>query len=278
MRTIAIGAFALLATGCAHVGTFPAGAKYVAMGSSFAAGAGIGPTKPGTPERCQRTELNYASILAHDLSLALDDQGCGGATTAHLLGPWNELPAQIDAVSPDTRLVTITVGGNDLNYIGTLFMAGCDPATGFQMGDRVIPCLPTALPSDEDYAKVERQLVAVGEAVRSRAPHATLVFVQYVTLVPEQPCDALRLTPEQARDLRGLGTRLAEATRNAATATGAQVLDVDSLSASHTACDAAPWSKAAPIADDPVPGAPWHPNAAGHAAIAAALAEMLTRE
>lgn len=275
MRAASIGLLALLIAGCAHVEAPARGGKYVAMGSSFSAGAGIGPTKPGTPERCQRTAINYASLLADRLSLELDDQGCGGATTAHLLGPWDELPPQLDAVTADTRLVTITVGGNDLNYIGNLFMAGCNPETGFRVGERVIPCQPPRLPTDEQYAQVAEQLTLIGQEVRRRAPGATVVFVQYVTLVPEQTCPAIGLTEQQARDLRGLGLKLAEITRNAAAATGAKVLHADRLSEAHTACGEVPWSKAAPVADDPVPGAPWHPNAAGHAAIAAKLVEML---
>jgi phospholipase/carboxylesterase len=39
--------------------------------------------------------------------LDLTDASCSGATTQHLLAPWNELPAQLDALRPDTRLVTV---------------------------------------------------------------------------------------------------------------------------------------------------------------------------
>lgn len=268
---------AFLAAACTHTGGLEPGGHYVATGSSFAAGAGIGPVKPDTPERCQRTALNYASILARELSLDLSDQGCGGAVTEHLLAPWNELPAQLDAVTPQTQLVTVTVGGNDLNYIGNLFMAGCDPAVGMRTPDRTIPCQPIQLPADEDYASVEQQLIRVGEEVRRRAPGATLVFVQYVTLVPEEICPAIGLSEDVAQEFRTLGLRLADATRKAADATGAKVLHADRLSETHTACDSDPWSKAAPTAGDTIPGAPWHPNAAGHAAIAQELVQMLGR-
>src|SRR5687768_5931761 len=105
---LAAASLALVLGGCAATGggpgrALPAGAHYVAVGSSFAAGAGIAPFKDG-PKRCQRSGRNYATLLAARLKLALDDQTCGGARTAHLLGPWNELAAQLDAVRPDTRL------------------------------------------------------------------------------------------------------------------------------------------------------------------------------
>lgn len=269
------GLLAFLVAGCTHMGGLETGSHYVAMGSSFAAGAGIGATKPGTPQRCQRTSLNYASILAQRLSLDLSDQSCGGATTTHLLNPWNELPAQLDAVTADTQLVTVTVGGNDLNYVGHLFMAGCDPETGLRTPERIIPCQQLQLPTEAEYASVQANLTRIGNEVRRRAPGATLVFVQYVTLIPEGTCAATGLSFEQARDLRNLGQRLAEITRNAADATGARVLHADLLSEAHTACGEEPWSKAAPAQGDEVPGAPWHPNATGHAAIAQELVEML---
>ncbi len=102
--------------------------------------------------------MSYSRLLAAQLRLRLTDASCGGATTAHVLAPWNELPAQIDAVTSDTRLVTITIGGNDLNYMGVLFAASChagtmtgplaermrDPATG-QCRPLPVPdsgCLP----------------------------------------------------------------------------------------------------------------------------------------
>ena len=95
--------------------SIPPGAQYVSLGSSYAAGAGIGTLVPGTPQRCGRTGNNYARQLAARLHLDLIDASCGGAKTSHTLGPWNELPPQVDAVTPATKLVTITIGGNDLN-------------------------------------------------------------------------------------------------------------------------------------------------------------------
>jgi lysophospholipase L1-like esterase len=102
-----------------------AGSKYVAMGSSFASGPGIGTADASAPMRCGRSSENYAHLLATSRHLSLVDVTCGGATTQHILGSWNELPAQISAVDSETRLVTITIGGNDLNYIGLLAGYSC---------------------------------------------------------------------------------------------------------------------------------------------------------
>ena len=271
----ALGALALaFLGGCAatnhsaRLAPFPPGSHYVAMGSSFAAGAGIGPTKPDTPARCQRTPINYASLLAGKLGLDLTDVTCGGATTAHLLGPWNELPPQIEAIRPDTRLVTVTIGGNDIGYVGGLMMASC--RAGVSFGNR--PCPPGTPPQEARYRQVEANLRAFSRRISAMAPRARLIFVQYVTLVPNVSCAAAPISPDDAAANRAIGLRLARITSRVARETGALVLSADKLSRDHDPCSTVPWSKGMSLHPTGEPGSPWHPNADGHAAIAEALA------
>ena len=252
--------------------TLQPGDDYVALGSSFAAGAGIGALQPGSPERCGRTVNNYASLLAARLRLDLTDASCGGAMTQHLLGPWSELPPQLDAVTADTDLVTITIGGNDLDYVRNLFVASC--AMG-KFGTPVDQCPATMLPSDSDYAEVKGRLTAVVDTIRARAPGGRIAFVQYVTLVPETPCDAVPLRAEDAADMRALGRRLADITRQVATETGSLLIESDKASVGHTACDAEPWSYAMASGMQQAEGSPWHPNARGHEVIADMLQNIL---
>lgn len=271
------GLMALALAGCAVTAAAPERAlapqaRYVSMGSSFAAGAGIGPVKPGTPERCSRTTNNYATLLASRMDLSLTDVGCNGATTDHILGVWNELPAQIDAVTPDTRLVTITIGGNDLGYVGWLFSGSCRLGVSMFPG----PCRPAAEPGEADYRKLDQKLRAIAGEVHARAPQARLVFVQYVALISPTLCPLETITPEDAAVARRIGERLAQVTRDAASASGAEVLAMDSASQGHTPCAPVPWSNGLDKDYDPAKGAPWHPNAAGHAAIADGLVGMLS--
>ncbi len=275
MRTFALAALTLALGACATTSAPRPGARYVAMGSSYAAGTALGGIKPGTPERCARSPVNYANLVAARLRLALVDQSCGGATTANVLNAWNELPAQIDALTPDTRLVTITIGGNDLGYIMNLVAGSCDPAKGVTYGGRTMPCPSLREPTREDYAKVEGALRAIAREVARRAPKARLIFVQYVRLIPDAPCEGLRMSAQGALANRALGERLAAATRRAAEAEGAEVLAVDELSRDHTPCAAAPWSTG-PVPLGPDANAPWHPNRSGHAAIAVALERLVT--
>lgn len=257
----------LALAGCAHVRPLPHGAGYTAMGSSYAAGAAMGGIRPGTPQRCGRSVLNYATLVATRLGLDLSDASCGGATTAQILGPWNELPAQIDAVGPGTRLVTITIGGNDVSFVQNLSAEGCTVGP--------TRCGPVRQVTEADWMLLAAAMRRIVLEVRAKAPQARIIFVDYVTIVPaHERCPALRLSPGDAEAMRTVATRLAALTASVARNERVELLAASRLSAHHTACDKAPWSVGAPGS---APGTPWHPNAAGHAAIADALVKMLRR-
>lgn len=277
MKAIAAALLAATLASCAHTprlhSALPPGAAYVALGSSYAAGAGIPPLANDRPARCGTSQISYPRLLATRLGLTLTDASCGGARTEHLLEPWNELPAQIDAVGPDTRLVTITAGGNDLNYMGLMFAASCRAGVRLNGGDAPCPVVPE--PSASDYAAVARNLSAIVEQVHRRAPQARVVLVQYVALAGEQPCPLAPLSADDAATARRVAAGLAEATRAAARTSGVEVLPVDSLSQDHTPCSTVPWSRGLLAGYDMSQGAPWHPTAEGHAAIADMLAARL---
>ncbi|HYD06313.1 MAG TPA: SGNH/GDSL hydrolase family protein [Reyranella sp.] len=253
-----------------------AGDRYVAMGSSFAAGPGVGRRDPASG-RCQRSFDNYAQLLARKRKLALTDVSCGGATTAHILGPWQALPPQIDAVTADTKLVTITIGGNDLRYIGNMMMAVCGFAPRPAGSTR--KCPEPRWPSDADLATVERQLRLIAAGVRQRAPKAKVIFVDYLTVLPPRgTCAVTKLTAEEADEARSVAKRLAAVTAQAARREGADVLKASRLSKRHHACSAKPWTNGLANLEDLRSGrAVYHPNDAGMAAIAEALDRRLRR-
>ena len=109
----------------------PPGSRYVAMGSSFAAGPGLPTRVPGSPRRAGRSSGNYAHLVARALGLDLQDVTYSGATTSDILRPSaGGQPAQLDAVTADTRLVTITAGGNDVGYLPRLTLASLPSSPG----------------------------------------------------------------------------------------------------------------------------------------------------
>jgi lysophospholipase L1-like esterase len=258
-----------------------AGQTYVAIGSSFAAGPMLPPAKPGNAPRCGQSLSNYPTLLAQRLGMVLVDRSCSGATTDHVLGPWGEVAPQIDGVTPETRLVTLTIGGNDLSYIGNLFTASClynvrltPAAAGKQQ-----PCGAVRVPTEADYARDEAQLNAIAARIRSVAPRARLVFVQYLTPLPRPGalCAATPVDEEHATVVREIGRRLSVITARAAQANGAMVVSMDTASATHTPCDAEPWMIGFPAGWDVRQGLQWHLNRAGMQATADGIATELAR-
>ena len=92
--------------------------RYVALGDSVAAEPGV--PDPAPPPGCQKSTNNYPSVLARRLKpAAVTDVTCSGATSADItsraqLTADGAVPPQIDAVEPDTTLITVTIGGNDV--------------------------------------------------------------------------------------------------------------------------------------------------------------------
>jgi len=273
-RTLAASVACWLVAACATPGAAPSsstltpGARYVALGSSYAAGPGIDPQEaPAT--RCTRSTANYAHQLARLRSLDLVDVSCGGARTKDLLAPWKELPAQLDAVTPDARLVTVTIGGNDVGYIGYLVRASFCTKRGGQSCD-------LAPPPETTWAALADSMRQVAAEVKRRAPHARLVFVNYLTVLPETgSCAAVAMTPALANVNRAIARRLTEVTADAARASGAELFDAGAVSKGHDACSATPWTVGYAGPDGKLAKVPFHPNIEGMTTIAGALAHAL---
>ena len=120
--------------------------RYVAVGSSMAAGPGIKPRVPGSPARAGRSTLNYPHLVAERLGYELVDVTYSGATTANLLADGQHGAApQFDALDGSEALVTVTIGGNDAAYMPVLLAAGLPrfvqslPAVGHVFRDILDP-------------------------------------------------------------------------------------------------------------------------------------------
>lgn len=120
----------------------PPGAQYVAMGDSFSSGEGNPLFEFRTDENgvneCHRSHQAYPRLLQADSNLELGRTAfvaCSGATTSNVLyggsgtGSWGGVP-QVDALSEDTDVVTITIGGNDVGFSTfamNCILASCRP-------------------------------------------------------------------------------------------------------------------------------------------------------
>lgn len=247
--------------------------RYVAMGSSFAAGIGLGDRSPDSPIACMRTINSYPAQLASKLGLPLVDATCSAATTTHILdgGQYFQRP-QLDAVTPETTLVTITSGGNDVGYVGDLsaLAARRDRSLSGWLTGRLLGAPDLARP--RDFGKVRRDLAAVVQGIHQRSPEARVVLVTYLNILPpEGTCTGLNITADEAGAMRKVGEEVAAATRDAARDSGAILVDMERLGAAHNACSAEPWVNGW---KDPQ-GTSFHPNLRGAQAMAAAIATAL---
>jgi lysophospholipase L1-like esterase len=239
--------------------------RYVALGSSMAAGPGIPPRVPGSPRLAARSARNYPHLVATDLGFDLVDVTYSGATTAHILtDSQHGAPPQIEALTPDTALVTITIGGNDIGYVPML-----SAATMPALLRRLPPLRDLLGPAARDraVAALADSMRAVGEAVRARCD-GRVMFVDYLTLLPPGPAPPLS---DAHADLgRRLAARLADVTAAAAADTGCELVRAAQASVEHHAWSADPWTLGPgfPLAFLFGRPAPLHPNAAGMRAVA----------
>jgi lysophospholipase L1-like esterase len=237
------------------------GDRYVALGSSIASGYGIA----NQSTACGRSDRDYGRLVTAKLGLALTDVSCGGAVIPDVLDrSQGSAPPQIDAVTPDTKLITISIGGNDINLNGTAVACG-DPATVCQA--------PATLASDE--AALQGSLVEMLAQLKVKAPAATIVLVTYPREFPDQNCAALSLTDGELAMLRGMGEKLEAASIAAAQQAGVILVDPYAQPGDHTACASTTdrWTGGYHVA--PGEGFAYHPTALGHEEMATLIEQAL---
>ena len=113
--------------------------RYVAMGDSYSAASGVLPPDPTAPPQCLRSTRNYPHVIASRVDVRLRDVTCGAAETDHYSEEqYPGVPPQLDALTRRTRLVTMTIGGNDEGvFIGAIAKCGTAGLTTLGQGS---PC------------------------------------------------------------------------------------------------------------------------------------------
>lgn len=250
----------------------PRYARYVALGDSFAA---LGPTSAPTtgPAGCLRSTRNYPALVAGYPQIGeLVDVTCGGAETAHLAAPQiAQTPPQFEALTADTDLVTLSIGGNDIGF-GAL--AGClaqtpRAATGAPCHDRLAPAVTAALDG------LGGRLGEVYAGIRERSPGARIVTTAYPPLVPARGgCEFVSgLSPGDVSWARHVTERITMVVADAAESAGADVVVPPDADARH-AC-APPAERFTDFTGIETGSHPMHLTAAGHRAMAEAVRAAL---
>ena len=240
----------------------------MALGSSFAAGPGI----PNQASTCGRSDHNYPSLVAAGLRLALTDVSCSGATIANILNTAQGGAApQIDSVSADTSLVTVTVGGNDIEYSAAALTCSASAA-------RQRSCRATldGAAIDAAVARLPDRLTSMLDAIKVRAPHAAVVLVTYPKVIPNDAnsCPRLGLLPVDAAFLADLGRKLEMAFQTAANRAQVRIVDPYPISDGHGPCAEAS-SRWVEGFNPQSPGFPFHPDGNGHTAMAKLVVDLL---
>ena len=253
--------------------------RYVALGSSMAAGPGIRPSADGAPFRAGRSARNYPHLVAERLGLDLVDVTYSGATTANVLTDrQNGAPPQVDALDGSEDLVTVTIGGNDVGYVPLLMAAGLPRVVALPAAAGRPSCANMLDPTARDRALVEvaESLKEVGRTLRQRSPRAKVLFVDYLTLLPPAGTAAPPLSDVDVALGRRVADTLERLTGEAAADTGCEWVRVAEASREHHAWSAEPWTTKFGL---PLPGrpAPLHPNAEGMRAVADLVVGMVGR-
>jgi lysophospholipase L1-like esterase len=256
--------------------------RYVALGDSYSAGPLI-PTSD-LAGGCLRSDHNYPSLLARQLHVrSFRDVTCSGATTAdltHVQRTFGDarIPPQLDAVTKRTTLVTVGIGGNDLDLFTTLVSTCTRLRTSDPTG---APCTRQLATRGVDLRKVtstisgnvERSLRAIRAKV---APGATVLLVGYLRQVPPSgTCAALPLATGDYAVGRRISAALNQALHRAAQRTGVRFVDMYAQSAGHDICSAHPWVNGA--VTDRQRALAYHPFASGMRADAAGVRAALGR-
>lgn len=255
---------------------------YVALGDSYTAGPGI-PEQTGVPVGCARSSRAYPALLAARLHLGAGrfrDMSCSGARIADLDGRQvtsdGVNPAQLSALSHDTRLVTLGIGGNDIGF-GEL-VERCVSASLLRQAS----CRAELTADGQD--SVEARIRTAGERladalteIRRLAPRARVYVVGYPAILPADgaACAAgLAMTAGDVAYLRSKEQHLNAMLRGRALAAGAGFVDTWTPSVSHDACEAAQTRWIEPLIPS-AQAASLHPNARGEQGMAEAVLASL---
>ena len=275
-------ALALAATGCTAAGSsggdgpsaivdteVTSSIDYVAMGDSFSAGPFIG-TMRTDPNGCARSRDNYPAFLADWLDVkSYTDVTCSAATTADLYAPMTlfdggTAPAQVDALSADTDLVTIGMGGNDFGIYDGLIQCQRDGAV---------------CPVDQlgaDARKVAPHITRAVRRIHRVAPDADVYVVGDPDILPtDGTCAAVGASAAVLGPVTEVAGLLNASLRRGATAAGATYVDMEAVSDGHDVCaKGRAWVNGprfrAGIA------APFHPKINGMRAVASEVFRQVT--
>lgn len=230
---------------------------YVAFGDSYTAGIGAGLPQLSdlyTREQCFQASPGYPDVLDDRRGVRLvANAACGGSNATTV--PFQvQVASDAGKLNPRTDLVTITAGGNDVNFGGIL--GACRSS---------LDACKAAVASAEARAETEvlASLKDAYSAIRAVGPQATIVAIGYPHLFSPEFEGELFLTDEAAEVFNDGTDTLNKVMRKAAKQVrGTVYVDVSDEFEGHGIGSPYPWII---FNGDLSDSANFHPNATGYA-------------
>ena len=249
----------------------------VALGDSYTAGALLPIDLRARPLGCLRSTKGYPALVAAALGASLTDVACASAgvkdMTAAQRTSIGTNPTQLNALAPDDSLVVLTLTGDDIGFMNVL-----DKCVELSFTDPWgSPCRAhyTGGGTDQLAALVTAErprMAAVLADIAARAPRARIVVVGYPDMFPlGGGCwPAVPITDGDVAYLRGIELQLNATLAADARAADATFVNTYTPTIGHDFCQ----PERIRDVEGLLPGSlvlPFHPNARGQAAIAAAV-------
>ncbi|GAA2145242.1 SGNH/GDSL hydrolase family protein [Kitasatospora kazusensis] len=269
--------------------------NYVALGDSYAAGAGVPGQSAGL---CLRSDHNYGHLVAAALgSSSYTDVTCAAAKIKSITSAQYDAfirvnDPQLNAVGPSTTLITLGIGGNDLgtsdlgiadviaacvsgavidpfgtpchNYYGHKYFNWSDWAWEYG-DDTLVDRIDAAAP----------QLADTLQQIHAKAPNARVVVVGYPEVLPADASSCAGRQPITVGDvsyLHGILGKVNSMLADTSAANGATFVDTTAATTGHDVCSDDRWIEGALPGS---PAVPFHPNATGERAMADAVLAAL---
>jgi lysophospholipase L1-like esterase len=209
--------------------TAPASAaesNYVALGDSYSSGVGAGDY--GSSGDCMRSANAYPQLWAnsHDV-FDFEFVACSGARTGDVLND------QVSALSANTTLATISIGGNDAGFLDV--MADCTLGSDQACVDRVEVA--------KEYARdtLPGLLDNVYDELRERAPNAEIVVLGYPKFYTLNGSCSVGLSEIKRAAINSGADTLTEVTDKRAADAGLTFVDMRDPFSGHEICSGDRW-------------------------------------
>ncbi|WP_243723048.1 SGNH/GDSL hydrolase family protein [Actinomadura sp. 7K507] len=262
--------------------------SYVALGDSYSSGVGSEATvSDHNPlDRCHRTSKAYYHEVSKAFQFAKDSGfwACSGATTADVLTGKGGEPPQINRIGPETSLVTLSIGGNDVGFSKVL--AGCVVK---------LPWSKDCTRQGEDIAarmaELRTSLPDLLDKITAKAPRARVIVMGYPKAFSEvSGVDGDNITVSDQRWLNGRAHDLGKLIQQSAVEADARIaarngrgsvefVDAYSAFAGHEVGSEEPYMNGLALNLSALEAEPrsYHPTAAGQQALAGLFVEQIKK-